>query len=118
MRRILSNICLLASASAFAVSISTRVSIMTHKWHWFGRSGAVLTMAGVILSFRPIMRMGLDGWLESQSVIDGGHVVPTPEEIKADHQAQLDGKASQTGIIMAIVGTLIWAYGDLVGGLP
>jgi hypothetical protein len=75
-------------------------------------------MAGVILSFRPIMRMGLKDWLISLATADGGHFAPTPEEIETDHQAHLDGRAVQLGIIMAIIGTFIWAYGDLIGGLP
>ncbi len=74
-------------------------------------------MAGVLLSVRPIVRMSLTEWVRAQSVIDGGHVVPTPAEIEEDRQMKLDATATQIGAVMAIVGTVIWAYGDLIGGL-
>jgi hypothetical protein len=60
--------------------------------------------------------MGLTEWLRSQSSIDGGNFNPTAAEIESDRQVKIDGSASMCGIYMAIVGTLIWAYGDLVGG--
>lgn len=75
-------------------------------------------MAGVILSVRPLMRMGFAEWLASSKIIDGGSFDPTPEEIEEDKQTTLDAKSSRIGFYMALVGTLIWAYGDLIGGLP
>jgi hypothetical protein len=62
--------------------------------------------------------MGLANWLQIQSIIDCGHVIATAVEIEADRQAKIDGSASKLGVSMAIIGTLVWAYGDLVGGLP
>lgn len=75
-------------------------------------------MVGVILSVRPVIRMGFDEWVKSLSIIDGGHFPPTPEEIECGRQAKLDAIASHVGIFMALIGTLVWAYGDLIGGLP
>ncbi len=62
--------------------------------------------------------MGIADWLTYTATIDGGHVTPTDEERKAEHQASLDAKAAAIGACMAILGTIIWAYGDLIGGLP
>ena len=118
MNRLLSNILLLVIASVLIVLASAVVSYQSSAWHWFGRSGSILTIAGVLLSFRPLVRMGLDEWLKFQSTIDGGQLSPTPEELEADREAHCDGVASQIGFWMAIVGTLIWAYGDLLGGIP
>lgn len=118
MRRLFSNIEFLLAASALIVLASAAASLWFNQWHWFGRSGAILTIAGVLLTFRPLVRMGLADWLRSQSIIDCGHLVPTAEETEADRQATIDGSASKLGITLAIVGTLIWAYGDLIGGLP
>lgn len=44
--------------------------------------------------------------------------VPTEEETEADRQATIDGNASKLGVTLAIVGTLVWVDGDLIGGLP
>jgi hypothetical protein len=118
MRKHLSNISLIVGLVASIVIISMLFSYYTCKWHWFGRSGAIMTMMGVLLSARPLIRMGLTEWLRSQSIIDGGYFLPTPEEIEEDRQTKLDAKAKIIGIVMAVVGTLIWAYGELIGGLP
>jgi hypothetical protein len=118
MNRYFSNISLILGIALAAVVVSVIASYVTCKWHWFGRSGAVITMAGVILSVRPLIRMGFAEWLKAQSIIDLGQIEPTPEEIEEQRQSKLDAKASNIGVDMALVGTLIWAYGDLIGGLP
>ena len=118
MKKALSNIYLVVGFAVLALLVSATASCLTHKWHWFGRAGAIVTMAGVLLSVRPLVRMGLPAWLQSQSIIDGGHVPPTNEEVEASQQEKLDAMAAQIGVVMAFVGTLIWAYGDLIGGVP
>lgn len=118
MNRLFSNIWLLVGVSVLVVVASVLASYMTCKWHWFGRSGGIVTMAGVILSVRPLVRMGFAEWLRSQRIIDCGHIVPTPEEIEEERQSTIDATASKLGVYMALAGTLVWAYGDLIGGLP
>lgn len=118
MKRLFSNTKFLLAASLLFVLASMAASLWSKQWHWFGRSGAILTIAGLLLTFRPLVRIGLAGWLQSQSIIDCGHVVPTEAEAEADRQAEIDGSASKWGVTMAIVGTLVWAYGDLIDGLP
>lgn len=118
MAKYLSNIWLLVGVAALAVAASFIASLVTSKWHWFGRSGAIITMTGVILSVRPLIRMGFSECFRSQSIIDGGHVVPTPEEVEAERQSKLDAIASHTGVYMALIGSIVWAYGDLIGGVP
>jgi drug/metabolite transporter (DMT)-like permease len=118
MRQFLSNVTLLACAALLFMVASAALSFVTGKWHWFGRSGAVATIAGVVLTVRPLIRMGMEQWLQHLSTIDGGHVIPTSEEIEAGRQAALDVKATKWGVVLAVGGTLVWAYGDLIGGLP
>lgn len=118
MRRLFSNIEFLVSTSSLIVLASIAASFWFNQWHWFGRSGAILTIAGLLLTFRPLVRMGLAKLLHSQSNRDLGNLLATAAEIEADHQITIDGSASKWGVTMAIFGTLIWAYGDLVGGLP
>jgi hypothetical protein len=118
MKRLFSNIEFLFAASVLIVLASAAASIWSNQWHWFGRSGAILTIAGLLLTFRPLVRMGLVDWIKTQSHIDCGHVVPTPAEIKISIQSKIDARASKSGVIMALIGTIIWAYGDLLGGIP
>ena len=98
--------------------VSAVFSFATGKWHWFGRSGAVGTIAGAILTVRPLVRMGLEEWVRDLSTIDGGHIIPTPEEVEANRQAKTDARAVSCGAILAVFGTLVWAYGDLIGAAP
>jgi hypothetical protein len=118
MRKLLTNICLVASLGLVIVIVSFAVSVCSGQWHWFSRSGSILTVAAVILTVRPIIRLGLRGLLEAQSVIDGGHATPTPEEIEAENQQKLDAKSSLIGLFLLVIGAVIWGYGELLGGLP
>lgn len=118
MRRLFSDIKFLFTVSSLIVIASAAASIWSNHWHWSGRSGAILTIAGLMLTFRPLVCMGLAEWLKSQSIIDCGHLVPTEAEAEAGRQTQIDGTASKWGVAIAIAGTLVWAYGDLIGGLP
>ena len=118
MLKSLSNIKLVIGFAALVVLVSFFVSFTTSSWHWFGRSGAILTIAGVILSTRPLIRLGFSEWLRSLQIIDCGHIIPTQEEIEAEVQSNKDASAFHIGVYMTLIGTLIWAYGDLIGGLP
>lgn len=118
MKRLFSNTQFLIAASLLFVLASVAASFWSNQWHWFGRSGAILTIAGLLLTFRPLVSMGLADWLQSQSVIDCGHLVATAAETEADRQVKIDGNASKLGVSMTIVGTLVWPYEDFVGGLP
>ncbi len=75
-------------------------------------------MAGLILTVRPIIRMGLANFIRAKSVIDGGHARPTQADAKEEIESELDSRANMIGLVMAFIGTFVWAYGDLVGGLP
>ena len=109
------NTTLVAGGGIAFVLGSALASGLTGDWDWFGRSGSVLTLAGVVLTARPLIRLGLARWIEEQSVIDGGTVPPTRGELEAGRQRRLDSRAFQTGTVLAVAGTLIWGYGDLVG---
>lgn len=78
-----------------------------------------MTIAGVILSARPLLRLGFSEWFRSLQIIDCGNIIPTQEEIEAEVQSNKDASAFHIGVCMTLIGTLIWwAYGDLIGGLP
>jgi hypothetical protein len=118
MKRLFSNIEFLVTTSWLILIVSVGASVWSNQWHWFGRAGAILTIAGLLLTFRPLVRLGLAEFLRSQSNKDLGGLVDTPEETEAARQTKIDGTASVMGVSMAIFGTLVWAYGDLVGSIP
>jgi hypothetical protein len=96
------------------VVVSVGLSLWYHDWSWFGRSGAILTLSGAVLTVRPLLRLGPDGFYRDQHTIDGGHAVPTAEEKAAEREGRDDVGASYIGFFCAVIGTIIWAYGDLI----
>ena len=119
LRRCFSNIILLVTVAIIIIFLFIIISCSTGKWHWFGRSGALVTMVGVLLSVRPLIRMGYKEWKDSLNVISCGSLPPIPlEEQEEIKQESKDIDALHIGVIISVIGTLIWAYGDLIGGLP
>ena len=116
MMKLLSNIRLLISVALFSVVTSFLVSFFRGQWqwHWFGISGSIMTICGVILTIRPIFRLGLKKRIKAQNTIDGGSLEPTPEETDMDRQSDLDHKASQVGAVLAILGTIIVILSNVV----
>ncbi len=114
MKKYLTNIQTIFTFSVVWVLGSFAVSFFAHDWTWFGRSGAILTLSGAVLAVRPLLRMGVEEFYRDQHTIDGGHVEPTPEEVEAERQGQLDVRASHIGFWFVVIGTIIWAYGDLI----
>ncbi|MGL6153486.1 MAG: hypothetical protein ACRC1N_20265 [Aeromonas sobria] len=96
---------------------------------WFQRSGALIVLAGAILSYRSILRLGVRGvGGASDNGISIARVTGYTEDGKVqfqhseeyiNHQKQimLDKTCGYTGSILAIVGTVICGYGDLLGHL-
>jgi hypothetical protein len=58
--------------------------------------------------------MGYMGWYQYTKTIDAGSFVPTPEQIDENRQSAVDAKCVQLfGPVLAVLGTILWAYGDL-----
>jgi hypothetical protein len=85
-----------------------------HDGTQVARCGATwVVFAGAIIA-RPIIRMGYPLWYQSTRTIDGGSFPPTPVEIEESRQLEIDGKCVQVfGPVLAVLGTILWAYGDL-----
>jgi hypothetical protein len=86
----------------------------THDGTPAARCGATwVVFAGAIIA-RPIIRMGYRAWYQSSKTIDGGNFVPTPDEIEEGRQSAIDARCFQLfGPVLAVLGTILWAYGDL-----
>ncbi|MCD9516890.1 hypothetical protein [Photobacterium carnosum] len=93
---------------------SLTISIVVNDVEWFQASGAVVTVSGVLLASRKILRLGLEDFIKGETTIDGGHIVPTPEEIESSKQSDFDFIAYKYSIWLLIMGTMIWAYGGIV----
>jgi hypothetical protein len=102
-------------SSAIVFSMLALVqSVCLNDVEWFQASGAVVTVAGVLLAARKIIRLGIEDFIRNEKIIDLGHINPTPEEIEADNEFKADIQAYKFSIWLLIVGTLIWAYGGII----
>ncbi len=129
MKRILNNSPFLILSGICIVSISLYVDWGSESFEWFQRSGSLLVMVGAILGYRSVIRLGKRGVggapdggrigkVKESYIKDGRQMVKveySPEQIAYDRQLNLDKFAGYVGAIYAILGTIIWGYGDLLG---
>jgi hypothetical protein len=80
----------------------------------FTRSGALMTIAGAIMMYRAHFRGIEDAFLRDTGRSDRRAFRRwRPLRSKAEAKAE-DAKAFRYGFLSIVLGTLIWAYGDLV----
>ena len=99
------------------IGSSLFASYQTDQWHWFQRSGALLVSIGAILSTRRLLRSGLEGLIHGDSASE---IIAAIEKHRAqteDTEAKQDLMSAYIGFVVVGLGTVIWAYGDLVGCL-
>jgi len=118
MRRLLSSRLLWVTLAVVLLIIHSWWAWHAHDGTHIARCGATwIVFAGAIIA-RPIIRVGYKAWKRSAEclIIDGGGVEPTPEEIEETRQCVIDAGCVQLlGPGLAVFGTLLWAYGDLMG---
>lgn len=98
--------------AAMLVGASLLASFYTDAWHWFQRSGALMVSIGAVLSTRRALNLILEG------MIGGGS--PARTLLSSEATRSIDMRELQTcvcGFLFVAMGTLIWAYGDLIGCL-
>ncbi|UCV28108.1 hypothetical protein [Ferribacterium limneticum] len=131
MRTVLSSIPLLLVAALAATAYSVYFDWGTSSWVWFQRSGSLLALAGAVLGYRSIVRLGVHGvggasptFLKATlvSIDDSGQrqmakVSYDEETLSTLRQAAVDRNAGYVGAYMMVSGTVIWGYGDLAGAL-
>lgn len=131
MRATLSSIPLLLVAALAATAYSVYFDWGTSSWVWFQRSGSLLALAGAVLGYRSIVRLGVHGVGGASptvlkatlvSVDDSGprqmaKVSFDEETLSTLRQAATDRIAGYVSAYMMVSGTVIWGYGDLAGAL-
>lgn len=114
MRKLFSMPLLWGAAATASLVLHAWWVWSTHDGTHAARCGATwVVFAGAIIA-RPIIRMGYGAWYQSSKSIDSGHFPPTTEEIAENRQSAIDAKCVQLfGPMLAVLGTVLWAYGDL-----
>jgi len=95
---------LILSAIAFPI-ISFIIDINHHRADWFARSGAVSAIIGIVLASRSIKK-------HNQKFFSNIERNDLGKEMLHTSIPQL--KIDKWTLVLSIIGTLIWAYGDKV----
>jgi hypothetical protein len=106
---VFTNRAFIGSVAIVWTVLSIWISIHTNSWTWFGRSGSVLGILGGVLSCRSVLRLTRE---ERERFRNMNAVECFTTTELADQER--DSNAMIMGVVLLIVGTLIWAYGDLI----
>ena len=104
------NIKLLCVAAFGWLVFSVWLSVREDDWQWFSRSGAVLGIAGAVLACRGTLRLSRQERIGIRNMT----LVQRFTREELDDQER-DSQAAVAGVLLLVAGTLIWAYGDLIG---
>jgi len=100
----------LFAVAAILAGISLAASLHTGAWHWFQRSGALLVSIGAIMSTRRPLYLMLDAMIYDD---DPAHQADLHRA--SPYFAEGELRTCVCGFGLVAMGTLIWAYGDLIG---
>lgn len=98
--------------AAILVGGSLLASFYMDAWHWFQRSGALMVSIGAILSTRRPLGLMLE-----RMTGDIAQVARTQTDASSYLSDAGELRTCVCGFLFVAVGTLIWAYGDLLGCL-
>jgi hypothetical protein len=96
----------------FLVGTSLLASLFTDAWHWFQRSGALMVSIGAVISTRRALGFILDSMIN-----DGRQKIMTPLNGVPQQNDMGELRTCVCGFMLVAIGTIIWAYGDLLGCL-
>jgi len=102
---------LLMTLAVLLVGNSLIASILTGEWHWFQRSGALMVATGALLSTQRALTFLLDNLIDERECRRPSH-----SELPARMEPP-EIRACLCGFTLVAAGTLVWAYGDLIGYL-
>jgi hypothetical protein len=71
-------------------------------------------LIGVLMSARKCARVGFERLLQDATAIDCNPSLQASDQKNAEKEHNQDVGAAQRGIWVAVVGTLIWGFGDLL----
>lgn len=83
-----------------------------NDWQWFMRSGAVTIVLGAVISFRNVLRLTEEERMRFRNM----NIIECFSESEKTNQEN-DSMAVVYGVWVMISGTMVAAYGDLIGRL-
>jgi hypothetical protein len=108
----LSNVCFVVTVALIATGLGFAFGFKNDDWSWVNRFGAVDIVAGLLLTMSPMFNSGIylsqsaAGRIASRGS-NGKKTVTTAAERKI-------GNAVAIGVCIAVLGTFLNAFGDVV----
>jgi hypothetical protein len=91
------------------------LSISYSEWLWFSRFGSLITIAGLLLISSPSFDKGI--YLSNASAFGLAELDGDDNTMVTDEIDRKIGNKIFSGIVITILGTVIWGFGDLIGKL-
>ena len=95
--------------TTFVMLVSVVISIYTKEPMHVARAGALVTLAGIFMTTRRILISSS----EKQSII-GKQITEKVDDECTRNEEEENLKAEKCGFWFLVIGTVIWAYGDLL----
>jgi hypothetical protein len=96
-------------------SIGILLSIIKSEWLWFARFGSIITVAGLLLISSPSFVKGI--YLSNASAFALAELDSDENTMVTNEGDRKIGSKIFSGIVITIIGTVIWGFGDLIGKL-
>src|SRR5690625_2148561 len=108
----LASPCLIFIFALCSFFIGVTIAILTKDWDWVSRASSLITISGLLLTMSPTFVKGVyiaQSQAGRYSSIDaeGKTITTTKEEREI-------GRNVAYGIILTILGTILWGFGDLI----
>lgn len=101
--------------SVFMALAGIFISTFNSDWLWFSRFGSLITVAGLLLISSQSFVKGI--YLANASATICAELDKEGNAIVTNEEDRKIGSKIFTGIVITIIGTVIWGFGDLVGKL-
>lgn len=123
--------------TALAFGIGFFIALMTGDWSWFARSGSVVVVIGIVFTSNQIFehqrrlkesRASLEARSRREKRATAGEAHHANRDwaggdglralARARTREEDTWEIEGHGFYMLVSGTLVWGFGDLLGGLP
>jgi len=101
---------------AFAMGlVGIGISVFQSDWLWFSRFGSLITVSGLLLISSPIFDRGV--YKSNSSTFGFAELDHEGKIMVSSAEDRVIGSKIYKGVLITIVGTVIWGFGDLLNNV-
>src|SRR5690625_1275563 len=110
--KVLANPCLIFVFALCSFFIGLVIAILTKDWSWVSRASSLITIAGLLLTMSPTFMKGV--YLAQSQAGRLAGIDSEGKTITTSKEEREIGRNVAYGIILTILGTILWGFGDLI----